>query len=124
MKKLIVLIAVVVILLSFCACSNGFSPIKADDVENMEIWTHKNRRELTKEECDKILEKYNQSVYVGKPKGEFTPLFGVKIELKNSKTIDVHHGLRVYVGKKDFYIKNKEFHDYLEELAEQLDKQP
>lgn len=129
MKKLIVLTTVIVILLSFCACSNGFSQIKADDVEKMTISTHRSLRELTKEECDLILEQYNQSVYgrkVDPAIGGGTPNFNISIALKNGNDIALHDAfirLEFSIRNKIFYIENEEFYDYVKELAEQLDKQ-
>ena len=76
-KNVIILLAMV---LSFTGCSHSFSSIEPNEVEKIIIWTHQSERELSKDNCVKIINQYNESVYGGEATGEGgTPDFGIII---------------------------------------------
>jgi hypothetical protein len=118
-KNVIILLAMV---LSFTGCSHSFSSIEPNEVEKIIIWTHQSERELSKDNCVKIINQYNESVYGGEATGEGgTPDFGIIIFNQNSQVIsvnDFHGKLEVLTQNSTFYLENEDLYSLIKALSE------
>lgn len=118
MKKLLVLMAFILL----TGCSNSFSAIHRDAVENIVVWTHESERKLTEAEALKAIEQYNMSEYGGRATGEGgTPDFGLIISLASGEIINVNdfYGkVEVFTQDKSFYLENENLYNFVKELSE------